>query len=117
VLALLERQVPELACERVVVFVNPKNSVILDPVDHLAWTVDGVSPRLETVAILDSSNEVIEARASIASSPSAYPTIGITVYAPTSASAHLLIKKMTPNPEVADRIFEVPIPSGYRRID
>lgn len=117
VLALLERQVPELACERVAVFVNQKNSVILDPVDHLAWTVDGVSPRLESVAILDSSNEVIEARASITSSPSGYPTIGIMVYAPTSASAHLLIKKMTPNPEVPDRIFEVPIPSGYRRID
>lgn len=117
IIALLEQQIPALLCEQVSVFVNQNFSIILDPIRHLSWTVSRMSSRLEDVAILDSGNEIVEARASIVSSRSLYPAIAISVYKPTSASAELLVKKLTTRVEVPDRTFDIPIPPGFKRVD
>lgn len=116
--ALLTRDVPPLQCTDVTAYRSNDGGVTLvDARHHVAWFLDQDSKRIQAVELLDSSNEKIEARAEIQGDALSAPEIHFSIYAPTRATAQMMVRKLTLQKEIPDALFDVAIPSGYRRVE
>jgi hypothetical protein len=116
--ALLTREVPLLQCADVTAYGSPDGAITLvDARHHVAWILEGDSKRIHAVELLDSLNEKIEARAEILGRAETTPEIHFSIYAPTQATAQMVVRKLTLQKEIPDTLFDVAIPSGYRRVE
>lgn len=108
-------QTPALDCRSVTVYRSDNSRVIfLDPVAHIAWEVDADSSELQRAHFLSENGQAVLAIAE-RGERSGVRTVDFTIYKPVSATAQMQIRKLVPNPDIAESAFSVPVPPGYER--
>jgi hypothetical protein len=114
--ALLTRELPPLDCDDVAAY-GPVDGAytLVDSRHHVAWSIQDGSSRIQAVELLDFSNEKVEAQAALQGNADGAPEINFSIYVPTRAKAQMIVRKLSLQKEIPDALFDVAIPSGYRR--
>lgn len=118
IISLVTGTLPTETCRHAQLFEDASAiATFLDPDRHVVWGVDATSGEIHRVEILNEDNNRVEARAEVSSSAVVPRQISLSIFDPVSASASMVARKVNINVTVPDTLFEVPIPSGYRRND
>jgi len=113
--ALVVGEIPALVCERVTTHQSDSGRVLfVDKTARVAWEVSEATGELVAVRLLDSSGEKVVATAD-RQIVNDRPEIVFQIYKPTRASAELRVVRLTKNREIAEDLFDVPVPAGYGR--
>ena len=116
VLALVTGQLPALSCSSSEVFTGRDGAVMIrDRKSRIVWEVAPDSSRIKSAHILSQSGERIEALVGIRDGEVGFPTVDFSVFSPATASAEMIVRKLTINKEISDDLFNVAVPSGYSR--
>lgn len=116
VLALVTGRLPPLSCSSTEVFRGVDGTVMVrDSESRIVWEIGPESNSIKSAHILDQSRERIAALAHIRADDSGFRTVDFSVYSPTTASAEMLVRKLTINKDIPDELFSVAVPSGYSR--
>jgi hypothetical protein len=113
--ALVVGEIPALICERVTTHQIDSGKVLfVDKSARVAWEVSEETGELLAARLLDSSGEKVVATAD-RRIVGDLPEIVFQIYKPARASAELRVVRLTKNREIADDLFDVPVPAGYGR--
>jgi hypothetical protein len=116
VLALVTGQLPPLSCLSSEVFRGKDGTVMIrDRESRIVWEVASDSSMIKSAQILSQSGERVEASVTVRGGDVGFPTVDFSVFSPASASAEMIVRKLTLNKDIPDELFSVPIPSGYSR--
>lgn len=115
VLALVTGQLPVLSCSSSQVFKGAGTVMIRDRESRLVWEVASDSSRITSAHILSQSGERVEALVTVRGGDAGFPTLDFSVFSPATASAEMLVRKLTINKDIPDELFTVAVPSGYSR--
>jgi hypothetical protein len=88
--------------------------LFVDKTARVAWEVSEATGELVAVRLLDSRGEKVVATAD-RQIVDDRPEIVFQIYKPTRASAELRVVRLTKNRDIAEDLFDVPVPAGYGR--
>lgn len=118
IVSLVAGTVPAETCGRAQLFEDSSGTAtFFDAERHIVWEVHATTGEIQGVQILNKDNQRLEARAEVSSNSTAPREIALSIFDPVSASASMIVRKVNINVTVPDGLFEVSIPSGYRRND
>lgn len=114
--ALMTGVLSASACNEVRLFeMENKDLLFVNDSSHTAWRVEGDSPKLREVQILDSDGTSVDVRATYGEFVGARPSrINLDVYSPANAQVSLSIIKSVVNPTLNEQLFTVEPPVGYQ---
>jgi outer membrane lipoprotein-sorting protein len=116
VLALVTGQLPALSCSSSEVFRGRDGAVMIrDRESRIVWEVAPDSTRIKSVHMLTQSGERVEALVTVRGDDVGFPTLDFSVFSPATASAEMIVRKLTINKDIPDELFTVAVPSGYSR--
>jgi hypothetical protein len=116
VVALVTGQLPALSCSSSEVFRGKDGQVMIrDRGSRIVWEVVSDSSAIKSAHILSQSGERVEALVGIRDGEVGFPTVDFSVFSPATASAEMIVRKLTINKEIPDDLFNVAVPSGYSR--
>lgn len=113
--ALMSGVLPPSVCADVRLFeMQNKDLLFVDDTSHTAWRVEGRTPKLRELQILDSDGTSVDVRATYEAFISARPSrINLDVFSPATAQVSLAIIKSVINPSLNEQLFSVEPPAGY----
>lgn len=116
VLALVTGKLPPMECATARVFRSGDGALMIrDENTRLVWEVDPHSTSIRGAQVLTTNGQEVEALARIHKNDGGFVTVDFSVYSPASASAEMIVRKLTVNREIPEDLFKVAIPSGYTR--
>lgn len=116
VVALVTGRIPPLSCRSAVVFKGSDGAVMVrDRESRIVWEVAPGSNTIKSAHILNQSGERVEALVHVRMGDAGFPTVDFSVFSPATASAEMIVRKLTINKEIPDELFSVAVPSGYAR--
>lgn len=116
VLALVTGQLPPLSCQSAEVYRGSDGTIMVrDGESRIVWEVLSGSNTIKSAHILNQSRQRVEALARIQMGDSGFPSVDFSVFSPATASAEMLVRKLTINKDIPDDLFNVAVPSGYSR--
>lgn len=113
--ALLTGVLPPSVCADARLFeMSDRDLLFVNDISHTAWRVEGQSPKIREVQILDSDGTSVDVRATYGEYASGRPSrITLDVFSPATARVSLDIVKSIINPNLNERLFAVEPPAGY----
>jgi hypothetical protein len=113
--ALMTGVLPPSVCHDVRLFeMENKDLLFVDDTYHTAWRVEGRTPKVRELQILDSDGTSVDVRARYGAFEGARPAvIDLDVFSPATAEVSLAIKKSVINPQLNEQLFSVEPPAGY----
>jgi hypothetical protein len=116
VVALVTGQLPPLSCQSAEVFKGSDGAVMVrDRESRIVWEVSSSSNAIKSAHILNRSGERVEASVRVEIASNGLSTVDFSVFSPTTASAEMVVRKLTTNKDIPDELFNVAVPSGYSR--